>query len=104
MARARTRTVARPRRSVVGTALRVGASFDWISPVAAIAQDIANGPSYTFLLTDGGGLTGRQIIGLLHDRGIKTWGHMLIDETLCISVRKRDARRAGKILSRAGVS
>ena len=105
MARARTKAAVRPsRQSGIETALRVGKCFDWVSPVLAIANDIRHRGGHTFLLTDGGGLTGRQVIDLLRRRGIKVWGCMVIGETLTLTVRKRDARRASRILTRAGVS
>ena len=83
--------------------LKFGATFDWISPLIAIGQDIANGPSYTFLIPANCGWTGREIINLLRRNGIKTWGHMIVNDTFMISVRKPQAQWATYVLERAGI-
>jgi len=83
--------------------LKFGANFDWISPLIAIGQDIINGPSYTFLIPANCGWTGREIISLLRRNGIKTWGHMIVNDTLMISVRQTQAQWATFVLERAGI-
>ena len=83
--------------------IRMGMCLDWISPTAAIAQNILNGPSYTFLIPQNCGRTGREIIRMLRSRGVKTWGHMVINNTITISVPKKQAGWAQKILDMAGV-
>ena len=83
--------------------VRIGANLDWISPLAAIAQDILNGPSHTFLIPANCGRTGREIINLLRRRGVKTWGHMIINETITISVPKSQADWAQRLFDWAGV-
>ena len=84
--------------------VRIGASLDWISPLAAIAQDLANGPSHTFLIPTNCGRTGREIINLLRIRGVKTWGHMIINDTITISVPESQAVWAQRLLAWAGVA
>ena len=83
--------------------LEIGTNLDWISPVAAIAQNIANGPSHTFLIPANCGRTGREIINLLRSRGVKTWGHMIINDTITISVPESQVDWAQRLLDWAGV-
>ena len=81
-------------------------SFDWISPLWAILQDLTRGPAHTFLIDqDGGaGLTGREIENLLRRAGCQTWGAMLIGDTLTVSVPKTQAWPGWLALARAGVT
>ena len=85
-----------------GKLLKLGTNLDWISPVAAVIQNVAN-DGYTFLITDAAGRTGMQVNLLLRRQGIKTWGRMIINGTLTISVPRNQAERAADILTRAGV-
>ena len=88
---------------MLGKLLDYGSVFDWISPTLSIAQDIANGPSHTFLIPVECGWTGREIAGLLHRRGIKTWGHMIVNGTIMITVREPQAEFATHLLESAGL-
>jgi len=72
--------------------LELGTIFDWISPTLSIAQDLANGPSHTFLIPQDCGWTGMEIAHLLRRRGIKTWGHMIVNGTFMITVRQPQGR------------
>ena len=83
--------------------LRFGMTFDWISPLAAITQDLANGPSHTFLIPLDCGWTGREIANLLQKRGVKVWGLMAINDVFTISVQKKAARYAQHLLDQAGI-
>ncbi len=84
--------------------LSIGASFDWISPVASVIGDIMNGPSHTFLVPyDSSPLSGREIAWMLSNRGIKSWGHMVVSGTFMISVRLSQSRWAQHLLDEAGV-
>ena len=83
--------------------LEIGSWFDWISPVAAQIQDIANGPSHTFLIPEGSGWSGRDIDGMLRDHGVKTWGMMIVNHTLMLTVRDKQARWADYLLQRSAV-
>jgi len=83
---------------------KLGISFDWISPLIAIAGDIANGRNTrTFLIPANCGWTGREIERLLNRNGITTWGLMIINETFTISVRQSQAEWAQYVLERAGI-
>ena len=88
---------------MIETFLKFGATFDWISPTLAIAQDIAYGPSHTFLIPAGGGMSGREIANMLRQRGIKTWGHMVINGHYTITVRESQKEFATYLLQRKGL-
>ena len=81
----------------------IGSWFDWISPVAAQILDIANGPSHTFLIPEGSGWSGRDIGRMLCDHGVKTWGMMIVNHTLMLTVRDKQARWADYLLQRSAV-
>jgi len=83
--------------------LQIGTIFDWISPTLSIVQDVANGPSHTFLIPQDCGWTGMEIANLLRRRGIKTWGHMIVNGTFMITVRQPQAQFAQYLLEQAGL-
>jgi hypothetical protein len=83
--------------------LDYGSVFDWISPTLSIAQDLAYGPSHTFLIPADCGWSGREIANLLQQRGIKTWGHMIVNGTFMITVRDTQTEFARYLLQRAGL-
>ena len=86
------------------TILEVGATFDWISPLARFLGDMLNGPSHTFLIPyDASPLSGREIAWMLGKRGVKSWGHMIVSGTFMVSVRLEKARWAQHLLEQAGV-
>jgi len=89
---------------MLDTILGIGASFDWISPLASVLGDLMNGPSHTILVPYGSSpLSGREIAWMLSKRGVKSWGHMVVSGTLMISVRLGQARWAEHLLEQAGV-
>lgn len=83
--------------------LKFGTCFDWISPVAAIINNIRNGPAVTFLISVNCGWTGREIANYLRQNGVETWGHMIINDTFTISVRESQFERAQYLLAMAGL-
>ena len=83
--------------------LHLMASFDLISPVLAVIQNVANGPSHTFLIPEDCGWSGRRIEHLLRSHGVKTWGLMIINRMLRITVRRPQARWAQYLLEREGI-
>ena len=83
--------------------LKFGTVFDWISPLIAGVQDLTNGPSHTFLITEDCGWSVREIANLLRRHGIKTWGHMIVNHQIMITVRKQQAQWAQYLLDREGV-
>jgi len=83
--------------------LAFGSTFDWISPLVAHAKNILNGPSHTFLIPYDSGWSGRAIAKLLGKRGVKSWGYMVIKDTLTVSVTERQADWAQYLLDSAGI-
>jgi hypothetical protein len=83
--------------------LAAGASMDWISPLLALLGNVRNGPSYTFLIPYDTGWSGREVISLLRQNGIKTWGHMVVSDTLMLTVRLAQAEWAQYLLDRAAI-
>jgi len=83
--------------------LQFGTVFDWISPTLSVIGDITNGGGYTFLIPEDCGWTGHEIAKMLHSRGIKTWGHMIVNHTFMISVKPSQANFAHYLLERAGL-
>ncbi len=81
----------------------VGASFDWITPLCTIIQDVVYGPAHHFLVPMDAGWSGREIEQLLRSQGVQTWGLMVIDGLLFLSVRERQARWAQHILLMEGI-
>ena len=80
--------------------LEFGTVFDWISPLIAEVQDVTNGPAHTFLIPEDCGWSGRAVERLLKDQGIKTWGLMIADHMILITVRQAQARWAQYLLDR----
>jgi hypothetical protein len=89
---------------MLDTFLQIGATFDWISPIAALVGDMMNGPSHRFLIPYGSSpLSGREIAWMLGKRGVKSWGHVVVSGTLTVSVRLNQARWAQHLLEQEGV-
>jgi hypothetical protein len=88
---------------MIDTILHFIASFDLISPILAVIQNAANGPSHTFLIPEDCGWSGRRIEHLLRSHGVKTWGLMIINRMLRITVRQAQARWAQYLLDREGI-
>ena len=82
--------------------LTIGATFDFISPLAKVLGDVAHGGGYTFTFP-ACQMTPREIEAALRHRGITTWGLMHVDGTTMITVRKSDAGRASQVLQQHGV-
>ena len=89
--------------SFLDTILKIGSCFDYWSPLIAEAQDIVNGPSRTFLIPDDCGKSGREIEQLLRRHGIKTWGLMIVNDTIMVSVRQEHAQQAQELLQQKGI-
>ena len=84
--------------------LHLIASFDLISPVLAMIQNTTNRPSHTFLIPEDCGWSGREIERLLRSYSVKTWGLMIVDRRIMISVRQAQARWAQYLLERERIS
>jgi|WetSurMetagenome_2_1015567.scaffolds.fasta_scaffold423439_3 hypothetical protein len=88
---------------MLDTLFKIGTVFDWISPTVAFVQTLINGPSYTFTVPANVGVSGGTVVDFLHRRGIKTWGHMIVNGYILFTVRQSQARWAQYQLERAGV-
>ena len=83
--------------------LKVIAAFDYITPMATVAQNVAHGPSHTFLIPEGQGISGGNCARMLRKKGIKTWGHMVVNGCYMLTVKQAQAEYASYLLSSAGV-
>jgi hypothetical protein len=83
--------------------LAAGSTFDWISPLVGFAKDFLNGPSHTFLIPYTSGWSGRAVSRMLGKRGVKSWGYMVVKDTLTVSVAERQAGWAQYVLDEAGI-
>lgn len=78
-------------------------NFDWISPLLAAVQDVAHGGGFTFVIPEDCGQAGRAIARGLNRRGVKTWGLMIVNRQILVTVPHRQARYAARLLLRAGL-
>ena len=83
--------------------LEAGTMFDWVTPVAAIAQNAA-GDGFTFMVSDSAGMTAKQVTNLLRSRGIRTRSHMVVNGQAMFTVPKRQRRYAADLMRARGVS
>jgi hypothetical protein len=83
--------------------LEFGSTSDWVTPLVAMIQDGVNGPSHIFMIPDDCGRSGFEIQRLLRDKGIKTWGLMVFDGFIMITVRLAQAYWAQYLLLRERV-
>ena len=84
--------------------LEFGCHFDWIGPVAAWIKDIQMGPNYTFFVPyNESPYSGKEIAMMLEDKRIPTWGHMIVNDEIMITVRKYHAYPATEIFAERGV-
>jgi len=79
------------------------AAVDVISPILSVVGNALNGPSYNFLVPYDCGWSGREVISLLKRHGIKSWGHMVVSNTLMLSVRLDQAEWTQHVLDRSGI-
>lgn len=83
--------------------LKFGAGFDWITPLWAFIQDAHYGQPFQINVPYDAGWSGSQIILELNEKGIRTWGLMVVGETITFTVRRCQARYALYWLDRWGV-
>ena len=83
--------------------LKFGAGFDWITPLWAFIQDARYGQPFQINVPYDTPWSGRQITAKLKEKGIRTWGLMVVGETITFTVRKPQARYTLYWLERWGV-
>lgn len=84
--------------------LEIGSAPDWVSPLIAMVQDRVNGPSHMFLIPDDCGWSGMEIKRMLEGHGVQTWGLMIVDHLITISVRLEQATYAQHLLLRERIA
>jgi len=88
---------------MLNKALEIGRSFDWITPVLAQIQNVANGPHRTFLISGGSGWSGHRIGRMLREHGVRYWGMMIVSQKLMLTVRQEQAGWTQYLLQREGI-
>jgi hypothetical protein len=83
--------------------LKAGAAFDWISPTAALFQDLTNGPAAMFKIAPDAGWSTFTLYDLLQNAGVQCWGMMLGDDCISFCTRQSQARYTCYLLERTGV-
>jgi hypothetical protein len=83
--------------------LAAGTAFDWLSPALAYLQDLWHGGGYTFAVPCAAGYSGGAIVDTLHERGIETWGHMLVNGHILFTVPIGKVDQARALLEREGL-
>lgn len=83
--------------------LRVGAGFDWISPLWAMVQDYRNRPAVRFMIPADCGWHAFAIRNLLRANGVKLWGLALYQDTFVFSVRLAQHKFTCYLLQREGI-
>ena len=83
--------------------LAIGSAFDYITPAVAVVQDVTNGAHHTLLIPENCGRSGRSIERMLDRAGIDTWGAMVVNRRILLTVRAGDVGLAHRVLDRAGV-
>jgi len=91
------------RENMLDKLLEIGSSFDWISPIAAYVGDIACGPGHTLMIPVDCGWSGFAIERYLHRYGIRTWGGMIVNRTIMLTVPLSQAEFAEYLLLREGL-
>ena len=82
--------------------LAAGSTFDWISPLLAMIQDVVRGPSHTFLVDISQGWSGAEVDRILRRAGCRTWGGMIVDDVIMVTVGMDDATQGQRALLDAG--
>ena len=83
--------------------LKYGSGFDWITPLLAFIQDARYGQPLQINVPYNAGYSFRELTGALQEKGVKTWGLMVVGDTITFTVRKPQARYALYWLGRWGV-
>jgi hypothetical protein len=79
-------------------ALELGSCFDWITPLVAYWKDWTNAPAHTFVIPEACDWSALEIQRMLKQHGIKTWGLMIVKESIMISMRLAQAHWAQYLL------
>jgi len=84
--------------------LEIGSYADWITPLWAAIQDMANQGGHTFLLpVDYCPYAPIEVQWYLEGKGIKTYGLMVFQGHIMISCHPNQAKWAQYLLDQAGI-
>jgi len=78
-------------------------NFDWISPLAADIRDLLEGPNHTYFIPEDCGWSLNEVANLLHQNGVETWGHMIVNHDIMITVREPQAHWGQYLIQREGI-
>lgn len=83
--------------------LKFGAGFDWITPLWAFFQDTRYGQPFQINVPYDIGWSSEALAIELKEKGIRTWGFMVVGDNITFTVRKPQGRYALYWLQRWGV-
>lgn len=83
--------------------LKIGATFDWITPLYIFIRDRIEGSAVRFGVSLETGWGAGAIQTLLNEAGIRVWGIIVIDDTVVFTVRRTQARYTRYWLEREGI-
>ncbi len=95
---AHVRQIATKKHTVFHRLLKFAAQSDLASPLAALFQDVTNGPSEIFMVAKAAGWSTFELRELLQWYGIKVWGLFLRDDCITFRVRRAQARYTCHVL------
>lgn len=95
-----------PKRSPIYTAIKIGASFNLITPGLAFLRDLFSGGAAHWGISIYAGATNDQIRDYLKANGVKSWGMMLNPEgdMWMFATPKNQAPEAYRLFQEAGLA
>lgn len=83
------------------TALAIGATFDWITPLWGFLRDAFSGPTAQINIPYDNGLSGAQIGDTLADYGIDYWAMMVVWDEITFTIHAEDEAEVREILAQS---
>lgn len=83
--------------------VKVGASWDWVTPLISFILDWRYRPSTGYNLPFGHSYSAWEIKRFLKSKGIRVWGVMVIDDFITIRVREAQALYTQYWLEQLGI-
>lgn len=81
-------------------AIRIGAQWDWITPLWAFVQDWRYRPAVHWRVPFGCGYSAKEIQWFLQGKGIRVWGLLVIGDDILFSTRKAQGKYTAYWLGR----
>lgn len=88
---------------MLGSLIRFGAMFDWITPLWTFILDFINRPSVGYNIAVDSGWSAYAIRDLLKGSGVKIWGLTIFGDTITFRTRKAQAAYAQYLMDRVGI-